>query len=326
MTNVCIVGYGAIGPMHEKALLNTENARLYAVCDINPKRLSCLDPQIVTYTSFDEMLRDENIGSVHICTPHFLHFEMIKKALAAGKRVVCEKPVTMTRSEFCALLSLPGSENVCCVIQNRLNPAIKKLFALIESGKLGKLKTLKGTMTWQRDAEYYAQDSWRGKLSTEGGGVLINQAIHTLDLLCCIGGSVKSVCAKTANFSLPQLEVEDTCMARLNFSGGTCGIFFATNAYGTSTPAEVEACFENACVSYRGGKLFADGEVIAEDAVSAGGKAVWGSSHDELIKNFYDRNIYFKPSDVANTMFTMFAVYASAANFGIETETGGNPK
>ena len=110
MKNVCVVGYGAIGPIHAAAIEKTDQARLYAVCDIVPEKLEQCQKEydVVTYTDFDEMLLDKNIDSVHICTPHYLHFAMIKKALATGKDVLCEKPVTMTQAEFEELLKTDG--------------------------------------------------------------------------------------------------------------------------------------------------------------------------------------------------------------------------
>ena len=113
MKNVCIVGYGAIGPTHAAAVSKTESARLYAVCEIDPERREkCIAEHsgVVAYSDFDEMLADKMIDSVHICTPHYLHFEMAKKALAAGKQVVCEKPVTMTEEEYDELCRLDTDE------------------------------------------------------------------------------------------------------------------------------------------------------------------------------------------------------------------------
>ena len=112
MKNVCIVGYGSIGPVHANALKNADQARFYAVCDVDAeKRKVCRETYgVKEYDDFDKMLQDEDIDSVHICTPHYLHFEMIKKALAAGKDVVTEKPVTITKEEYAALLELEGAE------------------------------------------------------------------------------------------------------------------------------------------------------------------------------------------------------------------------
>ena len=314
MKNVCIIGYGAIGPVHADAIEKTENARLYAVCDTNPQKVEICKEKydVVGYTDIDEMLQDENIQSVHICTPHYLHFDMIKKSLAAGKDVVVEKPVTMTRSEFDELLTLENADKVCVVLQNRLNPAVSKLKEIAENGEFGKITGAKGVLTWSRDAEYYAQDEWRGKYKTEGGGVLINQAVHTLDYFSYIAGGADSVKAQMANFSIDEIEVEDTVSASLKLKNGTKGVFFATNAYSTDSAPVFEVLFENGKAEYTDGKLFVDGKVIAEDSKPEIGKAYWGMGHIALIKRFYDSGEYFSLNDVKNTMYTMFAMYESA--------------
>ena len=315
MKNVCIVGFGAIGPVHARALENVENAAFYAVCEPNPERAAKAGVKI--YDDFDKMLQDENIHSVHICTPHHLHFEMIKKALAAGKEVVCEKPVTMTESEFSQLLALENSEKVCVVLQNRLNPCVEKLREL--SGSLGRIITVKGLLTWLRSAEYYKKDEWRGKWATEGGGVLINQAVHTLDLMGYVCGDIKSVKAQMSNFSLDEIEVEDTFSARLLFDGFP-GIFFATNAYGSSSAPQLEVVFEKGLARYIDSKLYINDELVAEDSKPTIGKTVWGTGHALLLKNYYDCGEFFSPHDIKNTMRTMFSLYESAKNGGAEID------
>lgn len=314
MKNVCVIGYGAIGPVHTDAIVKTESAKLYAVCDINPQKIELCKEKcdVVGYTDIDEMLCDENIHSVHICTPHYLHFEMIKKSLAAGKDVVVEKPVTMTKAEFDELLTLENADKVCVVLQNRLNPAVAKLKDIAEKGELGKIKGAKGILTWSRYAEYYAQDEWRGKYKTEGGGVLINQAVHTLDYFSYIAGGVDSVKAQMTNFSIDEIEVEDTVSASLKLKNGTKGVFFATNAYVVDSAPVFEVLFENGVAKYTEGKLLIDGNAVAEDSKPEIGKAYWGTGHIALIKRYYDSGEYFSLDDVKNTMYTMFAMYESA--------------
>ena len=134
MKNACIVGYGAIGPVHADAITNTDCANLYAVCDINADKAKlCTDKYgCKAYCDFDEMLKDEDIDVVHICTPHYLHKDMTISALAAGKDVVLEKPVAMNRAEFRELMDYVESngkdKNLCIMLQNRttLNKVIEK--------------------------------------------------------------------------------------------------------------------------------------------------------------------------------------------------------
>lgn len=312
MKNVCIVGYGAIGPVHAKAFSAVDNARLYAICDENEARLSkgAVENRAAAYTSFDEMLCDKSIDSVHVCTPHYLHYEMIKRALDAGKSVVAEKPVTMERDEFYSLMKHKNADKICVVFQNRLNPCVKVLKEMTDARKFGELICAKGILTWQRTAEYYAQDEWRGKWNTEGGGVLINQAVHTLDLMSYIGGEMECMKACMNNFSLENIiEVEDTFCSYLKYQNGAKGIFFATNAYGENTAPELQFVFEKAMVRYIDGKLFVNGVLECEDVKAEGEKGYWGNSHIMLIKRFYDEGKYFSLNDVKNTVDIMFDMY-----------------
>ena len=320
MKKVCVVGFGAIGPMHAEAILKAENAELFGVCDINPQRLFEAEEQygVRTYADFDQMLLDSEIDSVHICTPHHLHFEMIKKALAAGKNVVCEKPAVRTKEEFLRLCEIDSKNEVCYVLQNRLNPCVVKFSDIVKSGGMGRLISAKGILTWNRTKEYYASGDWRGKWETEGGGVLINQAVHTLDFFSYIAGGVLSVRANMTNLALDCIQVEDTFVANLKLAEGVSGIFFATNAYGANSAPEFEIVFEKGTVRYAEGKLFVDGAVIKEDVLSSGGKAYWGTGHERLIADYYDKNRYFSLESIKNTMETLFAMYESARENGKE--------
>lgn len=316
MKNVCIVGYGAIGPVHAKALENVENARLYAVCDTDSaKRKLCTEKyEVKEYDNFDQMLLNENIHSVHICTPHYLHFDMVKKALKAGKDVVLEKPVTRTREEFDTLLQLEGADRICVVLQNRLNPCIQKLRSMVQSKELGAVQGVKGILTWSRNEAYYRSGDWRGKWDTEGGCLLINQAIHTLDFFQYVIGDIISVKADMFNYSLEHvIEAEDTLSAYLEFENGIKGIFFATNTYVRDSDPHFEVVFEKGTVRYMDKQLRLNGELLAEDTAPVIGKSYWGRGHAGLIKRYYDEQKYFTVYDARNTMETVFDMYQSAS-------------
>lgn len=319
--NVCIVGYGAIGPIHARALEDVSQAELYAVCDINPdRRKACQEKYTVkAYDDFDRMLQDGEIHNVHICTPHYLHYEMIRRALQAGKDVVVEKPVTMTGQELDDLLGLDGMERVCVVLQNRLNPCIEKLKSLIQEGELGGIKAVKAVLTWHRDKAYYAQDEWRGRWATEGGGVLINQAVHTLDYFSYLIGEIAAVRATMSNFSLEDaIEVEDTCTAYVGFTNGLKGVFYATNSFSENSAPFLEVVFEKGIVRYMDNQLWHQGKMLAEDEPPVMGKSYWGSGHARLLKRYYEDQKYFCPKDAVNTMATVFAMYESAKKGGRE--------
>ena len=324
MINVCVVGYGSIGPIHANALTNTEGVVLYGVCDPDvDRRKKCVNEfgssnmVIHEYEDYDEMLKDDNIHSVHICTPHYLHYEMIQKALKANKLVVTEKPVTRTKDEFTKLLSADGIENVCVTFQNRLNPCIIKFKEIIEKKELGDIKAVRAVLTWNRGRSYYESADWRGKWDTEGGGLLINQAIHTLDYFSYLIGNVVSVNANMFNYSLKDvIEVEDSLVAVLRMDNGVQGMFFATNAYGTDSAPLFEVTFERGSVRYIDNKLWMGEKIIECDIAPKKGKSYWGSAHEDLIKRFYENGQCFSVYDVKNTMETTFAIYESSGSNG----------
>ena len=323
MKNICIIGYGVIGPIHAAAIEKIKNAKLYAVCDVDGARLDACrrEYDVKTFTDFNDVLNCKEIDAVHICTPHYLHFDMIKSALEHGKAVVAEKPVTMKKEQFSELLKLKNSDKVCVVFQNRLNSSVLRMKKIIDEKKYGEIKAVKAILTWHRTKEYYQSGAWRGKWDTEGGGVVINQAVHTLDLMSYLVEDISAVSAVMHNFSLSDaIETEDSAMAYIEYKSGISGMFFATNAYSKNSAPEVEIVFEDGVVCYREGRLFENGEGVEKDELLKGEKAYWGTGHIKLISDFYDNGKFFAPKDVKNTMETLFAIYESAKNGGRRVE------
>lgn len=323
MSNVCIVGYGAIGPIHAKALETIPEANFYAVCDIDEEKIKkcCEIYNVKAYNDFNEMLKDDNIHSVHICTPHYLHYDMIVNAIEHDKKVITEKPVVMTLNELNQIMQFTDKNKIAIVFQNRLNTCVKKLKELVVNKTFGEVVCIRGILTWNRDQKYYESGEWRGKWATEGGGVLINQAVHTLDLMGYLGGGISSLKANMMNYSLQDIiEVEDTFSAMLKLKNGGTGIFFATNAYEADSKYDIEVVFENGTAHYVDDRLLLNGEEICHDTTVTGEKAYWGAGHEELIRNFYKDNIYFNIEEAKNTMYSLFAMYESAKNNGKEIQ------
>ncbi len=292
-----VVGYGAIGPIHAAAIEKSEFARLYAVCDTDSAALARAEAEhdgIRTFSSYDELLCDTTVDTVHICTPHFLHSEMLIKAHNAGKNVVVEKPAVMKAEEAESVRRVFSDETVkaCAILQNRTNPCVCEMKRLIESGKYGAVRCAKGAVTWFRDKKYYESAEWRGKAETEGGGVVINQALHTLDLLRYLCGEFQEIRSNCSNRSLEGIiDVEDTAEAYIKTVGGAVVLFYATNAYPTSAPVEIEIALENAVLKYTHNRLFLikDGEMreIASETTDNTEKWYWGKGHEIQIDGFY---------------------------------------
>lgn len=321
MKNAVIVGYGMIGPVHAKAIKNLETVNLYGVCDTDAEKCRAFSEEYggKIFSDFKEVLTDGNVDSVHICTPHYLHYEMAREALCAGKSVVLEKPATMKKEEFDALLKEFKNPPVCVMFQNRLNNCVVKMKEIISTEDMGELKAVKGILTWHRDKAYYNSGSWRGTALYEGGGVLINQAIHTVDLMSYLTGGIKSVSATLRNSSLKGvIEVEDTAESFMRLKNGGTGVFYATNAYGTNSSVFVELLFEKGTLTYNNKTLIRNGEIIATDNAPVMGKPYWGSGHMGVLDDFYRGTNNFGLKSVENSMNAVFAMYESAKENGKE--------
>ena len=314
--NAVVVGYGAIGPVHAYAINECNEATLYGICDIDKARANAgaKEYQCKAFYSFGECLMDEAVDVIHICTPHYLHYEMITKALMQGKRVVCEKPVVMTKQELDSLCQHYDTKRIFPIVQNRTNDCIEKLKEIVQNDReIGELKGIKAIVTWARDAAYYNSDDWRGQKNREGGGVLINQAIHALDLMMLFGGKATRVMSSMMNYSLKDvIDVEDTVSAFIQFETGAKGVFFATNAYSRDSAVELELHFENRVFLYADGKLYADKKLICEDSSEFLGKQYWGKGHLKTLHDYYVQSSKFCLDDVKHTMDVLFAIYESA--------------
>ena len=202
------------------------------------------------YASLEEMIEKEQPDVLHVCTPHYLHVPMTQYALERGINVFMEKPPAITLAQLDqlkqAVYASKAKLGLC--YQNRYNPSYRAAKEFIASGVAGKVLGARGLVTWNRPAPYYTQSEWRGKLATEGGGVLINQAVHTLDLLSDLLGKPDWIDASLSNHHLKGLiEVEDTLEAYIRF-GEKVACFYATNAYCADVPPLIEISCEKVTV------------------------------------------------------------------------------
>ena len=332
MKRVCIVGCGAISGNHAAALQKTDEANLVAVCDINRERADKLAEKynVKVYYDYAEVLADDSIDSVHICTPHYLHTDMAIAALEKGKFVFLEKPVAISTEQLDRLIEVekkhPGKLAVC--FQNRTNPCVVTLKKEMENlEENGAFKGSKAVLTWHRTAEYYAMDAWRGKWETEGGGLLINQAVHTLDLLCYLSGDANAVMGTMATKVLSDcIEVEDTAEAVIFLKNGMRSCFYGTNAYSTDSCYNVEINFEKTTYRYADNFLYKikkgeRPEIIADDQMQAEGKSYWGDGHSRIISIFYEKgNAGMSLAEAEPTFRLLFAFYESAFKKGEKVE------
>ncbi len=294
MLKIGIIGYGTIAPIHKHAIEQVPDVELTCICDIDiTKRL----PDIGFYTDIDEMLQREELDAVHICLPHYLHVPMVKKCAEKGLDIFVEKPLGITYEDASSLFGLEETYGVKIGVslQNRYNITSVRLKEIVEQQTYGKILGSKGLVTWCRKNEYYKDAPWRGKLAQAGGGVMLNQSIHTLDLLQYIGGTFKNVEAKVSNFTLKEQEIEDSVMAHLEYvDSDASSLFIATNSYCINSSVEVEFVFEHAIFRIKDSKLykiceeFNTQELICEDDTLPGSKSYYGVNHTAAIKDFYN--------------------------------------
>lgn len=293
-----IIGCGSIYENHANAIKEYEFSEIVSVVDINEEKakLAAKKYGCTYYTDYIEMLKDKAIDVVHICTPHYLHSKMAIDAMQHDKHVFTEKPLGISCLEGKNMLeeSIRLNKKLCVCFQNRFNNTSIKAKEILREGTLGKIIGIKGIVTWNRDRNYYLSSDWRGKYITEGGGVMINQAIHTLDLMQWLGGEINAIKGNIDTRVLNEvIEVEDTADATFYFKNGAIGIFYATNCYSTSSPIELEIHAEKGCLRIIDNKLYLTingvTSIVANDNIDINGyKAYWGLSHKALIQLFYD--------------------------------------
>lgn len=292
---VALVGCGTICQNHLNALKENAATEIVALCDIRPERAEKarerFAPDAAVYTDFYSMIDREMPDSVHICTPHYLHCPMACYALGKNIHVFLEKPMAINEEEIQAILDAEQNSqaHITVCFQNRFNPStvLAKQIADEDGGAIGAY----GAIFWDRDEKYYTESGWRGKYATEGGGVMINQAIHTIDLLCFFLGKPKKVCATTANHHLKGvIEVEDTCEGVITFEGDRQANFYTTTAFRGSGSTEVFLLTKNHKILIRSPYVYVDGEIASRGDPTPNyiGKECYGNGHLYLINRFYE--------------------------------------
>ncbi len=296
MKRAAVIGLGDISGTHISAIMNNPGITLAAVCDIDETRQADAPAGIPFYTEYREMLAKERPDAVHICLPHYLHVPVSEAAAEMGVHVFCEKPMALNSREaeqFAAFEESHPDIHMGICLQNRYNNSVEALKALIDSGEYGQVTGTRGLVVWCRPREYYERKPWRGKWATAGGGCMINQSVHTLDLLYFLGGPIASVKGTVSQMLDYDIEVEDTVTARLDYANGAHGLFMATNANYGNESVQVRVRLEKGEFMIMDNTLFrldADGRwrKLTEDKRLPGAKFYYGSSHEKLIALFYE--------------------------------------
>ncbi len=228
-----IVGCGVIASFHAKAIGDLSGARLVAVADLSPKRARDLASDFgAEALDVDGLLARPDIDVICVCVPSGAHAEIGVRAAAAGKHVVLEKPIEVTLEAADRIIAASNKYGVSLSVisQHRWDRGVQALKELVDSGKLGRLVLGDAIVKWYRTQEYYESGDWRGTLKLDGGGALMNQGVHYVDLLQWVMGPVERVFARTRTSAHQNIEVEDIALAVLSFASGAVGVIECSTA------------------------------------------------------------------------------------------------
>lgn len=240
-----VIGCGMISQFHIAGISGLEEAVLKGVYDVSreqgEKIAAC--HQVKFYASMEEIWEDKDVEAVCICTPSGLHADAACEAAAHGRHVLVEKPMALTLEDCDRILKLAEAHHVkvSVVSQLRFSPAIQQARKLLQQKALGKLLNADLHMKYYRSQEYYDSGGWRGTWAMDGGGALMNQGIHGVDLLLYLAGPVESVFARAATLAR-RIEVEDTLSGVAVFESGALGIIQADTGVYPGFPRRIELC------------------------------------------------------------------------------------
>ncbi|HZK93353.1 MAG TPA: Gfo/Idh/MocA family oxidoreductase [Prolixibacteraceae bacterium] len=230
--NFGIIGAGLIADFHAKAIQNIKNARLIGFCSTNPEKVRNLADKYncKIFNNYAEMLHSDEIEIVTIATPSGAHMEPTIEAARCGKHVICEKPLEISLERVDKMIEAhdKAGTKLGGIFNYRYNDSFKYLKSAIDDGRFGTITYASIHVPWWRSDDYY-KDSWHGTLKLDGGGALMNQAIHMIDILQYLMGPVESLQAYTATLG-HSIEVEDTAVAVLKFKNSALGVIYGSTA------------------------------------------------------------------------------------------------
>lgn len=289
---VAIIGCGAIARTHADAVIRL-GENIVALCDKELSRAEKLRDEhglsCPVFCDYEQMLDEIKPDVVHICTPHFLHVPMSIAALKRNISVLSEKPVCVSYEQYLELVEAEekSTANFAVCFQNRYNAVTKGLQRALEN------ETPKGifaTVSWDRGERYYTSTDWRGRKPREGGGVMMNQAIHTLDLTLLLLGEPLAVTGTVGNHHLQGvIDEEDVAEFLIEFRNGARATFYATTANAFNAPVTITLSTDKNLYSAIGTRLFDKdfNELAANISDGANAKDYWGTGHELLIRDFY---------------------------------------
>ena len=258
-TGFGIVGPGTIGKVQAEAINAIPGARLVAICGRDEQRTSEFAGRFgaAGYTDYEKFLAHPGLQIVNICTPSGMHADQGRLAAAAGKHVLVEKPIEISLERADELIRACDAARVKLgvIFQSRFVPAVQRIRQAMDEGRFGRLLLGDAYVKWYRAPEYYAAGSWHGTLALDGGGALINQAIHTLDLLRSLMGPAETVFAMKGALRYPHIEAEDTLVGTIRFQNGALGVIEATTSVTPGFKRRIEISGERGTVILDGDNI-----------------------------------------------------------------------
>ena len=238
-----IIGAGAISAFHASSMATLDNVKLVGFYDpvkaAAEKRAAEFNCK--AYDDFDSFLADPEIQAVTIGIPTGLHGKVAIQAAKAGKHILCEKPLEITPGLCDEVIQACDENNVllATVFQSRFTESVQKVKAAADAGRFGKMILSSAQVRWFRDADYYGKSPWRGTWKMDGGGALMNQSIHTVDLLLYLNGDPAEVCAFAGTLT-HDIEVEDTLCAAVRYKNGSMGTIEVSTSCAPGFPRRLE--------------------------------------------------------------------------------------
>lgn len=240
-----IVGCGVIGPWHAKSLQHCPDAELIAVCDIDEekgKKFAEEHGGVDFHADYHALVARDDIDVISVCTPSGIHGEVAIAAAKAGVHILCEKPIEIQLDKIDAMIQAAKDNGVKlgCIFQRRTYERSKKVRQAIVEGQLGKIVLVDAYLKYYRSQAYYNSAGWRGTWALDGGGALMNQGVHGMDLLLWLMGDdeVATVYAK-ADHVVRDIEVEDTAVALITFKSGAYGVIEGTTSVNPGEPTRI---------------------------------------------------------------------------------------
>lgn len=309
-----IIGVGGMGSNHARTLEagKVKRARLVAVCDVEPKQLAKFDDKFLKFEDSRKLIRSGEVDAILVATPHYGHTTIGADGLSCGVHTLVEKPISVHKADAQRLIAARKSEKTvfAAMFNQRTDPHYIKLREIIQSGELGEITRVNWIITdWFRTQAYYEGGGWRATWGGEGGGVLLNQCPHNLDLLQWLFGMPVRVRAFCGIGKRHNIEVEDEVTAYLEYDNGATGVFITTTGEAPGTN-RLEVAAERGKVVVEAGKVTWTRNVVSQtEFLKTSQQAfarpdVWtidipcngsGGQHLEILQNFTDAILDGKP-------------------------------